>query len=148
MGGAKSATSTTPGGAFNPQAEIRPATRATAADLQAFDRTQARNQQMAEGFMALGAGLGNAAAGLGSSGGSQSGSESNAMQSQMQAEQYRKFLEMLQKNQAQGLGFMPDMPFQMRSSGEEAVYNAWANAPATVLNSAIPSITKAFSQQR
>lgn len=141
MGG--SATSTTPGGAFNPQAEIRPATKATAADLQAFDRTQARNKQMTEGFLALGAGLGKATEGLGLS-----GNESNAMQSQMQAEQYRKFLEMLQKNQSEGLNFMPNMPFQMRSSGEDAVYNAWANAPATVLNSAMPSITKAFSQQR
>lgn len=141
MGG--SATSTTPGGTFNPQAEIRPATQATAADLQAFDRTQARNKQMTEGFLALGAGLGKATEGLGSS-----GNENNAMQSQMQAEQYRKFLEMLQKNQAEGLNFMPSMPFQMRSYGEDAVNNAWANAPATVLNSAMPSITKAFSQQR
>jgi F0F1-type ATP synthase membrane subunit c/vacuolar-type H+-ATPase subunit K len=146
MGGAKSATSTTPGGAFNPQAPVMKATRATAADLQAFDRTQARNQQMAQGLMALGAGLGNAATGLGSSGSSQSGSESNAMQSQMQAEQYRKFLEMLQKNQAEGLGFMPDMPFQTRSSGEEAVYNAWANAPSTFINSAMGGMSKGFGK--
>jgi hypothetical protein len=146
MGGAKSATSTTPGGAFNPQAPVMKATKATAADLQAFDRTQARNQQMAQGLMALGAGLGNAATGLGSSGGSQSGSESNAMQSQMQAEQYRKFLEMLQKNQAEGLGFMPDMPFQTRSSGEEAVYNAWANAPSTFINSAMGGMSKGFGR--
>ena len=136
MGG--SATSTTPGGTFNPQAEIRPATQATAADLQAFDRTQARNKEMTQGLMALAGGLGKATEGLGSS-----GNENNAMQSQMQAEQYRKFLEMLQKNQAEGLSFMPNMPFQMRSSGEGEVYNAMANAPSTFLNSAFSGMSLA-----
>lgn len=141
MGG--SATSTTPGGTFNPQAEVRPATQATAADIAAFDSSQAQNKRMTEGFLALGAGLGKSTEGLGSS-----RTESNAIQSQMQAEQYRKFMEMMQKNQANGLGFIPDMPFQLRNSGDESVYNAWEKAPSTLLNNAMPMITKAFSQQR
>ena len=62
----------------------------------------------------------------------------------MQAEQYRKFIEMMQKNQANGLGFIPDMPFQLRNSGDESVYNAWEKGSSTFLNNAMPGITKAL----
>lgn len=133
MGG--SATSTTPGGTFNPQAEVRPATQATAADLQAFDRTQAQNKRIAQGLEALSQGI---------QGINFNTSESNAMQSQDQAEKYLKMLEMLQKNQKNGLTFMPNMPFQIRSSGEEAVYNAIANAGKTIGSSALGSVGKMY----
>jgi len=133
MGG--SATSTTPGGTFNPQAEIRPATQATAADLQAFDRTQAQNQRIAQGLGAFAEGI---------KGINFNTSESNAMQSQDQAEKYLKMLEMLQKNQKEGLNFMPDMPFQIRSSGEKAVYDAWGNAAKTLASSAMGGVGKMY----
>lgn len=135
MGGANSATSTTPGGAFNPQAEVRPATRATAADLQAFDASQAQNKRIAQGLGAFAEGI---------KGINFDSSESNAMQSQDQAEKYLKMLEMLQKNQKEGLNFMPNMPFQLRSSGENAVYDAWANAGKTLASSAIGGVGKMY----
>ncbi len=133
MGG--SATSTTPGGTFNPQAPVMKATQATAADLQAFDRTQAQNQRIAQGLGAFAEGI---------KGINFNTSESNAMQSQDQAEKYLKMLEMLQKNQKEGLNFMPDMPFQIRSSGEKAVYDAWGNAAKTLASSAMGGVGKMY----
>ena len=135
MGGANSATSTTPGGAFNPQAQVLPATKATAADLAAFDASQAQNKRIAQGLGELAKGI---------QGMNFNTSESNAMQSQDQAEKYLKMLEMLQKNQKEGLNFMPNMPFQIRSSGENAVYDAWANAGKTLASSAIGGVGKMY----
>jgi hypothetical protein len=111
------------------------ATRATAADLQAFDRTQAQNQRIAQRLGAFAEGI---------KGINFNTSESNAMQSQDQAEKYLKMLEMLQKNQKEGLNFMPNMPFQLRSSGENAVYDAWANAGKTLASSAIGGVGKMY----
>lgn len=111
------------------------ATQATAADLQAFDRAQAQNQRIAQGLGAFAEGI---------QGINFNTSESNAMQSQDQAEKYLKMLEMLQKNQKEGLNFMPNMPFQIRSSGENAVYDAWANAGKTLASSAIGGVGKMY----
>ena len=111
------------------------ATQATAADLQAFDRTQAQNQRIAQGLGAFAEGI---------RGINFDTSESNAMQSQDQAERYLKMLEMLQKNQKEGLNFMPNMPFQIRSSGENAVYDAWGNAAKTLASSAIGGVGKMY----
>lgn len=111
------------------------ATQATAADLQAFDRTQAQNQRIAQGLGAFAEGI---------KGINFDTSESNAMQSQDQAERYLKMLEMLQKNQKEGFNFMPNMPFQIRSSGENAVYDAWGNAGKTLASSAISGVGKMY----
>lgn len=111
------------------------ATQATAADLQAFDRTQAQNQRIAQGLGAFAEGI---------KGINFNTSESNAMQSQDQAEKYLKMLEMLQKNQKEGLNFMPNMPFQIRSSGEGAVYDAWGNAAKTLASSAMGGVGKMY----
>jgi hypothetical protein len=111
------------------------ATQATAADLQAFDRTQAQNQRIAQGLGAFAEGI---------KGINFNTSESNAMQSQDQAEKYLKMLEMLQKNQKEGLNFMPNMPFQIRSSGENAVYDAWGNAAKTLASSAMGGVGKMY----
>lgn len=135
MGGANSATSTTPGGAFNPQAEVRPATQATAADLAAFDASQAQNKRIAQGLGAFAEGI---------KGINFNTSESNAMQSQDQAEKYLKILEMLQKNQGNGLNFLPNMPFQIRNSGEGAVYDAYGNAGKTLASSALGAVGKMY----
>lgn len=132
MGG--SATSTTPGGAFNPQAEVRPATKATAADIAAFDRSQAQSQRIAQG-------LGSLAEGIGSI---DFDTKSNAYESQSQVEKYLKMLEMMRKNQSGELNFVPNMPFQIRSSGENAVYDAWANAGKTLASSAVGGVGKMY----
>ena len=134
MGG--SATSTTPGGTFNPQAEVRPATRATAADIAAFDASQAQNKRIAQGLGSLAQGIQDIDF--------SSSEPSNAMQSQDQSEKYLKLLQMLQNKQSTGLTFVPNAPFQIRSSGEEAVSNAWANAGKTLASSAIGGVGKMY----
>ena len=39
---------------------------------------------------------------------------------------------------------MPNMQFQLRSSGENAVYHAWANAGKTLASSAIGGVGKMY----
>lgn len=135
MGG--SATSTTPGGAFNPQAEVRPATQATSADLAAFDAQQAQNKRISQGLGALAQGISNI---------DFSSPASSALTSQNQADSYKKWIEMQEalKKNPDALNFMPMMPYQIRSSNPELVSNAWANAGKTLATSALSGAGKMY----
>ena len=135
MGG--SVTSTTPGGAFNPQAEVRPATQATSADLAAFDAQQAQNKRISQGLGALAQGISNI---------DFSSPTSSALTSQNQADSYKKWIEMQEalKKNPDALNFMPMMPYQIRSSNPELVSNAWANAGKTLATSALSGAGKMY----
>lgn len=135
MGG--SVTSTTPGGAFNPQAEVRPATQATSADLAAFDAQQAQNKRISQGLGALAQGISNI---------DFSSPASSALTSQNQADSYKKWIEMQEalKKNPDALNFMPMMPYQIRSSNPELVSNAWANAGKTLATSALSGAGKMY----
>lgn len=136
MGGANtSSTSTTPGGAFNPQAPVQKATQATAADLAAFDAQQLQNKRIGEGLGALAKGIGDI---------DFSSPASAALTSQNQADTYKKWLEMQLKNNPDALNFMPMMPFDIKSTNPELVSNAWANAGKTLATSAMSGVGKAY----
>ena len=136
MGGANtSSTSTTPEGAFNPQAPVQKATQATAADLAAFDAQQAQNKRIGQGLGALAKGIGEI---------DFSSPASAALTSQNQADTYKKWLEMQLKNNPDALNFMPMMPFDIKSTNPELVSNAWANAGKTLASSAVSGVGKAY----
>ena len=136
MGGANtSSTSTTPGGAFNPQAPVQKATQATAADLAAFDAQQAQNKRIGQGLGALAKGIGEI---------DFSSPASAALTSQNQADTYKKWLEMQFKNNPDALNFMPMMPFDIKSTNPELISNAWANAGKTLATSAASGVGKAY----
>ena len=136
MGGANtSSTSTTPGGAYNPQAPVQKATQATAADLAAFDAQQAQNKRIGQGLGALAKGIGEI---------DFSSPASAALTSQNQADTYKKWLEMQLKNNPDALNFMPMMPFDIKSTNPELVSNAWANAGKTLATSAMSGVGKAY----
>jgi hypothetical protein len=136
MGGANtSSTSTTPGGAFNPQAPVQKATQATAADLAAFDAQQLQNKRIGEGLGALAKGIGEI---------DFSSPASAALTSQNQADTYKKWLEMQLKNNPDALNFMPMMPFDIKSTNPELISNAWANAGKTLATSAVSGVGKAY----
>ena len=136
MGGANtSSTSTTPGGAFNPQAPVQKATQATAADLAAFDAQQAQNKRIGQGLGALAKGIGEI---------DFSSPASAALTSQNQADTYKKWLEMQLKNNPDALNFMPMMPFDIKSTNPELISNAWANAGKTLATSAASGVGKAY----
>jgi len=136
MGGANtSSTSTTPGGAFNPQAPVQKATQATAADLAAFDAQQAQNKRIGQGLGALAKGIGEI---------DFSSPASAALTSQNQADSYKKWLEMQLKNNPDALNFMPSMPFDIKNTNPELVSNAWANAGKTLATSALSGVGKMY----
>lgn len=141
MGGANtSSTSTTPGGAFNPQAQVQKATQATAADLAAFDAQQAQNKRIGQGLGALAKGLGEV---------DFSSPESSAFADQNQDDMYKQYLEMQEKlkNNPDSLNFMPMMPFQARSTNPELIRNAWLNAGKTLASNAISGIGQYYKDQ-
>jgi len=138
MGGANtSSTSTTPGGAFNPQAQVQKATKATAADLAAFDAQQAQSKRISQGLGALAKGIGEI---------DFSSPASAALTSQNQADLYKRYLEMQEqlKKNPDMLNFMPMMPFQVQSTNPELVSNAWANAGKTLATSALSGVGKMY----
>jgi hypothetical protein len=134
MGGANtSSTSTTPGGAFNPQAPVQKATQATAADLAAFDAEQLQNKRIAQGLDFLGQGISGTA-----NSSPASTPASAALASQNQADNYKKLMEMqLSQKDSDSLNFMPQMPFNLQSTNPELVNNAWADAVKTLVGSAL-----------
>lgn len=130
MGGANtSSTSTTPGGAFNPQAPVQKATKATAADLAAFDAEQLQNKRIVQGLDFLGKGISDI---------DSSSPASAALASQNQADNYKKFMEMQSSQKdSDSLNFMPQMPFNLQSTNPELINNAWADAVKTLVGSAV-----------
>jgi hypothetical protein len=133
MGGAN--TSSTPGGAFNPQAPIQKGVQATPQESAAYRAELAQNKRIGEGLGALAKGIGDI---------DFSSPASAALTSQNQADTYKKWLEMQLKNNPDALNFMPMMPFDIKSTNPELVSNAWANAGKTLASSAMSGIGKAY----
>lgn len=137
MGGAnKSSTSTTPGGAFNPQAQVLKATKATPQEVSSYLDQKNQNQQL---MQRLGLGMGVFAKGLAEQ--EKENPINSAITSQNQADAYKKWLELqqLMKQNPSSLNFMPTMPFNVQNTNPELISNAWANAPKTFFSSAIGS---------
>jgi hypothetical protein len=129
MGGAN--TSTTPGGEFNPQAQVQKATQATPADLAAFDAQQAQNKRISQGLGYLAEGISDM--GL-------SSPISKAKDSQDQAKKWKQF----QMASNGDLNFMEMNPLMIRSSKPELVSNAWANAGKKLAGSAVSGVGKMY----
>lgn len=133
MGGAN--TSSTPGGAFNPQAPVQKGVQATPQESAAYRAELAQNKRIGEGLGALAKGIGDI---------DFSSPASAALTSQNQADTYKKWLEMQLKNNPDALNFMPMMPFDIKSTNPELVSNAWANAGKTLATSAVSGVGKAY----
>lgn len=135
MGGAN--TSSTPGGAFNPQAPVQKAVQATPQEVSAYRAELAQNKRIGQGLGALAKGIGEI---------DFSSPASAALTSQNQADLYKQYLEMQEqlKKNPDMLNFMPMMPFQVQSTNPELVSNAWANAGKTLASSAVSGIGKAY----
>jgi len=133
MGGAN--TSSTPGGAFNPQAPVQKGVQATPQESAAYRAELAQNKRIGEGLGALAKGIGEI---------DFSSPASAALTSQNQADTYKKWLEMQFKNNPDALNFMPMMPFDIKSTNPELISNAWANAGKTLATSAASGVGKAY----
>jgi hypothetical protein len=133
MGGAN--TSSTPGGAFNPQAPVQKGVQATPQESAAYRAELAQNKRIGEGLGALAKGIGDI---------DFSSPASAALTSQNQADTYKKWLEMQLKNNPDALNFMPMMPFDIKSTNPELISNAWANAGKTLATSAVSGVGKAY----
>jgi len=135
MGGAN--TSSTPGGAVNPQAPVQKGVQATPQEVSAYRAELAQNKRIGEGLGALVKGIGEI---------DFSSPASAALTSQNQADLYKQYLEMQEqlKKNPDMLNFMPMMPFDIKSTNPELVSNAWANAGKTLASSAVSGIGKAY----
>jgi len=133
MGGAN--TSSTPGGAFNPQAPVQKAVQATPQEVSAYRAELAQNKRIGQGLGALAKGIGEI---------DFSSPASAALASQNQADSYKKWLEMQLRNNPDALNFMPMMPFDIKSTNPELISNAWANAGKTLASSAVSGVGKAY----
>lgn len=136
MGGAN--TSTTPGGEFNPQAQVQKATQATPADLAAFDAQQAAQQAQNK---RISQGLGYLAEGISDM--ELNSPISKAKNSQDQAKKWKQF----QMASNGDLNFMEMNPFAIRSTNPELISNAWANAGKTLAGSAVSGISQYYKDQ-
>jgi len=135
MGGAN--TSSTPGGAFNPQASVQKAVQATPQESAAYRAELAQNKRIGEGLGALAKGISDI---------DFSTPASAALASQNQADLYKQYLEMQEqlKKNPDMLNFMPMMPFQIQSTNPELISNAWANAGKTLASSAVSGVGKMY----
>jgi hypothetical protein len=134
MGGANAGTNKI-GEAQFAAGRVPKATKATAADLAAFDAQQAQNKRIGQGLGALAQGIGDI---------DFSSPASAALTSQNQADSYKKWLEMQLKNNPDALNFMPSMPFDIKNTNPELVSNAWANAGKTLATSALSGVGKMY----
>ena len=136
MGGANASTNKI-GEAQFAAGTVPKATKATAADLAAFDAQQAQNKRIGQGLGALAQGIGDI---------DFSSPASAALTSQNQADSYKKWIEMQEalKKNPDALNFIPMMPFQIQSTNPELISNAWANAGKTLASSAVSGVGKMY----
>lgn len=107
------------------------ATKATAADLAAFDAQQLQNKRIAQGLGAFAKGLGDFDFRT---------PEKKAKASQEQANMWRQF----QMANSGDLNFMAMNPFEIQSTNPELISNAWANAGKTLATSALGGVGKMY----
>jgi hypothetical protein len=142
MGGANTGTNKI-GEAQFAAGTVPKATKATAADLAAFDAQQAQNKRIGQGLGALAQGISDI---------DFSSPASAALTSQNQSEMYKKYLEMQKqlemneklKNNPDALNFMVMNPFEIHSTNPELISNAWANAGKTLATSALSGVGKMY----
>ena len=136
MGGANTGTNKI-GQAQLAAGTVPKATQATTADLAAFDRQQVQNQRISQGLNLFAEGI---------QGIDFSNPVSQATESQSQADAYKKWLEM-QKLNADGLNFMPMMPFKIRDSGAGLVAEGWGNAAKGISSGLLSGIGTMYGKK-
>lgn len=137
MGGANTGTNKI-GQAQLAAGTVPKATRATAADLAAFDKQQAQNQRIASALQFFGDRISSM---------DFNSPMSQAYESQSQADAYKRWQEMQRENDNDGLNFIPMMPFTIRSSRPELVSNAWGNAGKDVASGLLSAVGTMYGRR-